>query len=1130
MSLGGVYSRARSHVHAVRPDDGEPAMAPPSFSFLLLAILNSMLTAGSFARDLSRLPPTRSRSRSWLSCQSSATCTLLLAAIAVAIALFSDLPIALSKECTNIPTQPKFLNSNLHNFSQSFPFLQPDLATANPPGSRSPRRDRLLLHHHHRHHHHRHHHHSYYRLEDVLARVRRTLTETSLDKEPVPRQGHTGNIVAKGEGANSHRSFVEDSSDVSFEFKSSSSSSSSSLSSSRRSFVEDSSSSLAFLHPVELHDVRLHPDSPQGMAQETNLDYLLMLDVNRLVWSFRKTAGLLLQDRPYGGWEDPKSELRGHFVGHYLSASAMMWASTGNRRLFERMKDLVEALAECQKAIGSGYLSAFPEEFFDRFEAIKPVWAPYYTIHKIMAGLLDQYLFVGNKQALGMVVDMATYFGDRVKNVIARYTIERHWQSLNEEVGGMNDVLYRLYTVTKNPEHLELAHLFDKPCFLGPLALKVDELSGYHVNTHIPVVIGAQMRYEVTHDVIYKGIAEFFMESVNASHTYASGGTSAWEFWQDPKRLGNTLQQTDQESCTTHNMLKVARNLFRWSRNPVYAEYYERALTNGVLGIQRGPEEPGVMIYFLPMGPGNSKARGPMGWGKPFESFWCCYGTGIESFSKLGDSVYFQQWEPKPALYVTQFVSSDLTWTVGGLSVKQTVTQPTSVNPVLTSVLSFVTLEGASMKSAADVYVRIPGWAKDGSSKAILNGKSLSETLVSGSFVKITRDWKTGDKLEVNFTLTLRTERIQDDRPEFRQLHAILFGPYLLAGMSSGDCDLAPGINASRPEDWIVPVPEDHRAQLATLILKPWPFVTLSETALANDAQSVTKSELQTRADDHASPDGGSKDLERIESYADDEDRRFLRQLGSQLNQVGGKFNGRTLSLQRRGGYLVAAPEPLEGTNEAAASRFWLVSSLSTKLAALEKEGGPKTDSRDAGDEKSSWRASGKESNNRYGPEKSSGDVLAGNEDLVSFESLERPGYYMVHADNGSAMMVEMSEGRNLWGSQFNAMATFKRVPGEFGYRTASFESIVMPGYLLSMYNGRRDLNTPTGWTVSFQKRRSTWVFVSMSSFYLREGEPPSDVSFVARGRNQKFPLFPISAFKDETYTTYFRVPGGPVR
>ncbi|XP_024520380.1 uncharacterized protein LOC9659453 [Selaginella moellendorffii] len=134
----------------------------------------------------------------------------------------------------------------------------------------------------------------------------------------------------------------------------------------------------------------------------------------------------------------------------------MTWASTHNLTIYENMNAVVAALAECQAKIGTGYLSAFPTSLFDRFEALESVWAPYYTIHKIMAGLLDQYTYAANSFAFEMLLGMTDYFGSRVERVIEKYSIERHWQSLNEETGGMNDVLYRVYQITGDAKHLKL--------------------------------------------------------------------------------------------------------------------------------------------------------------------------------------------------------------------------------------------------------------------------------------------------------------------------------------------------------------------------------------------------------------------------------------------------------------------------------------------------------------------------------------------------------------------------------------------------------------------------------------------------------------------------------------------------
>ncbi|OIT02806.1 PREDICTED: uncharacterized protein LOC109227436 [Nicotiana attenuata] len=564
------------------------------------------------------------------------------------------------------------------------------------------------------------------------------------------------------------------------------------------------------LSEVSLHDVSLEPNSVYGVAQQTNLEYLLMLDVDRLVWSFRKTAGLETVGEPYGGWEAPNGELRGHFVGHYLSATAQMWASTHNDSLEEKMSAIVSALSACQEKMGTGYLSAFPSELFDRFEAIEPVWAPYYTIHKILAGLLDQYTLAGNDQALRMTTWMVDYFYNRVQTVISKYTIERHWDSLNEETGGMNDVLYRLYRVTGDSKHLLLAHLFDKPCFLGRLAIKADDISGFHANTHIPIVIGSQLRYEITGDPLYKEIGMFFMDIVNSSHSYATGGTSVNEFWSDPKRLASTLNTENEESCTTYNMLKVSRHLFRWTKEMAYADYYERALTNGILSIQRG-RDPGVMIYMLPLHRGGSKARSYHGWGSPFNDFWCCYGTGIESFSKLGDSIFFEEKSNPPGLYIIQYISSSLDWKSGQVLVSQSVEPVVSWDNRLR-----VTITVSSKGSASSTLnLRIPSWTDSTSAKASLNGEDLSLP-PPGNFLTLTRSWGSGDIITLELPMSLRTEAIKDDRPEYASIQAILYGPYLLAGHSSGDWDIETK-SATSLSDLITPVPADYNSHLISL-------------------------------------------------------------------------------------------------------------------------------------------------------------------------------------------------------------------------------------------------------------------------------------------------------------------------
>ncbi|CAD6336301.1 unnamed protein product [Miscanthus lutarioriparius] len=610
------------------------------------------------------------------------------------------------------------------------------------------------------------------------------------------------------------------------------------------------------LTPASLHDVRLHggdddhlaagsSSSMYWQAQQTNLEYLLYLDPDRLTWTFRQQAGLPTVGDPYGGWEAPDGQLRGHFTGHYLSASAHMWAATHNSTLRERMTRVVDILYDCQKKMGTGYLSAYPETMFDLYEQLDEAWSPYYTIHKIMQGLLDQYMLASNKKGLDVVVWMTDYFSNRVKNLIQNYTIQRHWEAMNEETGGFNDVMYQLYTITKEQKHLTMAHLFDKPCFLGPLGLHKDGISGLHVNTHLPVVIGAQKRYEVVGDHLYKDISTYLFDVVNSSHTFATGGTSTMEHWHDPKRLVDEIKiSSNEETCATYNFLKVSRNLFRWTKEAKYADHYERLLINGIMGNQRGTQ-PGVMLYFLPMGPGRSKSvsgrppsglppKNPGGWGGPNDTFWCCYGTGIESFSKLGDSIYFLENGELPGLYIIQYIPSTFDWKATGLTVNQQAKPLLSTDPFFKVSLTIAAKGDAQL---AKVSVRIPSWTSTDGTMAILNGQKLYLTSTGnstdGGFLTVTKLWA-DDTLTLQFPITLRTEAIKDDRSEYGSIQAVLFGPHLLAGLTHGKVPVTDSnhsndgltrsiwevnaTNAASVADWITPLPsETLNSQLVTL-------------------------------------------------------------------------------------------------------------------------------------------------------------------------------------------------------------------------------------------------------------------------------------------------------------------------
>jgi DUF1680 family protein/alpha-L-arabinofuranosidase len=558
--------------------------------------------------------------------------------------------------------------------------------------------------------------------------------------------------------------------------------------------------------PVDLGDVRLL-DGPALAAQEVNRKYLLSLDNNRLLHDFRLNANLPTTAQPLGGWEKPDCELRGHFVGHYLSACALMAKSTGDDAIKAKADALVAELAKCQKALGGKYLSAFPESFWDRVETTQKVWAPYYTIHKIMAGLLDMYQLCGNKQALEVACGMADYFKARNDKL----SEEQMQKMLNCEHGGMNEVLFSLYAATGKEDYLALAKKFDHKRIFEPLAAGRDELKGLHANTTIPKIIGAARGYEVTGEKRYADIAGFFWDTVVGGRMYASGGTSNHEHWRtEPGKLAAELSNETQEDCCTYNMLKLTRHLFGRKQEARYADYYERALLNSVLGTQDPAS--GLVMYFIPMESGWFKI-----FAAPNDSFWCCCGTGIESFSKLGDSIYFRD---DHGLWVNLFIASEVKLANKYLTLRQETKFPDE--PATTLIVK------AAKPVEMALRIRIPAWAKGAAVKVA--GKAVEPAPAPGTYCTVERKWADGDRVEVALPMALHLAPMPDDP----KLAAVMYGPLLLAGqLGSG------GVTKSLPngkQNW----PKDLRPASA-------PALAVGDDAVAAWVEPVAGKALEFR-------------------------------------------------------------------------------------------------------------------------------------------------------------------------------------------------------------------------------------------------------------------------------------------
>jgi DUF1680 family protein len=512
--------------------------------------------------------------------------------------------------------------------------------------------------------------------------------------------------------------------------------------------------------PFPMAQVRLSA-GPFTDAQEANRRVLHKLPVDRLMHNFLMNAGLASQAQPLGGWERPDCELRGHFTGHFLSACSLMHASTGDPALKDKAGALVAEMARCQRALGDGYLSAFPLEYWDRLKARKKVWAPYYTLHKIMAGLLDAHQFCGNPQALEVLEGVAGWV-DRWTAPIPEAQMQ---DILNTENGGMNEVLYNLSAVTGKPHYAEVAHRFDHARIFDPLALRRDELKGLHANTNVPKIIGAARRYELTGDMHYHDIADFFWYEVVTARSYATGGTSQDEHWRaDPRRIAQELamNQHTNECCVAYNLLKLTRHLYQWTDDPAYFDYYERTLWNhrlGTIDLATGATE-----YFLPLRAGAWKI-----FNTEYDSFWCCTGTGVEEYGKLNDSIYFRD---ESGIFVNLFIASELN--APDLGVRQQTRFPDEDRTTLI-------IERAPAAAMA-IRVRVPAWAvRDGSAK--LNGKPLDAFSSPGSYLTISRIWRPGDRLELTLPMSLRAEPTPDDP----KLQAMFYGPLLLAAELGGE-------------------------------------------------------------------------------------------------------------------------------------------------------------------------------------------------------------------------------------------------------------------------------------------------------------------------------------------------------
>ena len=504
------------------------------------------------------------------------------------------------------------------------------------------------------------------------------------------------------------------------------------------------------VEPFALKDVKLLPSRFQRNMQRDSA-WIASIPVNRLLHSFRNTAGVYSAlEGGYdaglrlGGWESLDCDLRGHITGHLLSAMAYL-ASTASvpsaSPLGLKADSIVRGLAEVQKQYGTGYLSAFGEGLIDRNLAGKGgVWAPWYTLHKILQGLIDQYTMCGNEKAL----EIAKGMGDWAYNKTKSLTDEQRQKAIRNEFGGFNEAMYNLYSITRDEKYLQVARFFYHNDKIDPLKAGNNDLGTNHANTFIPKLLGECKNYELFGAEDSRRAATLLFNTLVNDHAFVTGEVSDKEHLFKPEAQSKHLTGYDGENCCTYNLLKLADRLFTYQPDSKIADYYERALYNHILGQQDTLTS--MVCYFTPLMTGGYRLYSTRD-----SSWWCCVGSGFESHAKYQSSIYFHN---DKELYVNLFIPSELNW--GDTTVRQETAFPESNKTTIS----------ASSKIA--MKVRYPYWA----TYMKINGKKVKADKDGYIAIKATK------RAEIEFGMTLREEATKDDPSRV----ALLYGPIVLGG------------------------------------------------------------------------------------------------------------------------------------------------------------------------------------------------------------------------------------------------------------------------------------------------------------------------------------------------------------
>jgi DUF1680 family protein len=589
------------------------------------------------------------------------------------------------------------------------------------------------------------------------------------------------------------------------------------------------------LHSFPLQQVKLLPGVFKD-AQQTDMTYMLALDPDRLLAPYLKEAGLKPKKENYGNWEN--TGLDGHIGGHYLSALSFMYASTGDQRLNRRLDYMLGELKRAQDKTGSGYLGGTPggtamwrdiaagKIEADTF-ALNKKWVPLYNIHKLFAGLRDAYLIAGKSQAKEILVRLTDY----VDGVSRKLTDEQIQTMLISEHGGLNEVFADVSVITGQDKYLVLARRFSHKEILNPLIQGQDRLDRLHANMQIPKAVGFQRISEVGGDADYGKAAEFFWETVVNNRSVVIGGNSVNEHFNPMHDFSKMITDiAGPETCNSYNMLKLTRHLFEKAGNVKYIDFYERVLYNHILSSQHPTH--GGFVYYTSMRPRHYRV-----YSQPQVTMWCCVGSGMENHGKYGELIYSYQ---QKDLFVNLFIPSRLNWAARGLILAQQTRFPDEETTLLT-------IEAVKPGSFS-INVRYPNWVKEGKLEIKVNGAKVAADASPGTYVKLNRVWKKGDKIEVRLPMESTTE----DLPDSSHYTAFLHGPIVLAAktdttdldnlIADGDqfggyrargktypLDAAPVLasNESNLAGYLKPVPGKAQTFIAPELISPAAFKNL---------------------------------------------------------------------------------------------------------------------------------------------------------------------------------------------------------------------------------------------------------------------------------------------------------------